>query len=452
METAKEKYFNIERKTKMKRTISRKITARLLSVILILSIFFSTGVFAANAEADTADIGVQYRGHVQNKGDFPIGGTFITGPDELGTRGEGLRLEGVYIELTGDVPAGAGISYEVHVQNEGWMDPVQNGILAGTTSKSLRIESIKINLIGLDGYDVYYRGHVQNHGDVPYDDNQWGWVKNGAELGTTGEGLRLEAIEIKIVKTINDVSLGDSIAYGMSATPGSGYVDLFYDHLSGITGNEDLSLINLGIPGADSSDLLYQLQNDPATISDVGNAKVITISIGGNNLLAPVIATMATAFNLDPTSPTFATDLAVALADPGAQAIINASLPALQTNLAAGALQFVTDWPTIIGTVRTLAPQAEIYVATLYNPINQADPMYQVFAPVIQQINSVIMAPNSGYKVADVYSAFSNYKGTDPLVYFNWYTGNLDPHPTTMGHSVIYQTHLNAQLITSSQE
>lgn len=441
----------------MKKIISGKITALLLSVIMILSMIFSTGVLAAseqeNAAANTirinqtGEIGVQYCGHVQNKGAFPTDGTFITGPVELGTRGEGLRLEGVSIKLTGDVPAGAGISYQVHVQNEGWMDPVQDGVLAGTTGRSLRIESIKINLVGLDGYDVYYRGHVQNRGDIPTEDDQWTWVKNGAELGTTGDSLRLEAIQIKIVKTSNYSALGDSIAYGMSATSGSGYVDLFHENLVSIPGNEELSLVNLGVPGIDSSDLLAQLQNDPATIAALSKAKVITISIGGNNLLTPVITTIATAFKLDPTSPNFAADLALALADPGAPAIINAALPELQTSLVAGAQKFVTDWPQIVGTIRTLAPQADIVVANLYNPLSQQDPLYQVFDPVICQINEVIMTPNTGYKVADVYSAFSNYQGVGSLVNFNWYTGNLDPHPTTLGHSVIYQTHLNAQYI-----
>ncbi|MEO1816223.1 MAG: hypothetical protein ABGU93_11640 [Acetobacterium sp.] len=115
----------------MKESIFRSITGRLLILLLMLSMIFSTGVFAAveseSAAADStvdtqavSNIGVQYRGHVQNKGDVPLPlGDFVTGPAELGSRGEGLRLEGIRIELTGDVPAGAGISYAVHVQNEG---------------------------------------------------------------------------------------------------------------------------------------------------------------------------------------------------------------------------------------------------------------------------------------------------------------------------------------------
>lgn len=433
----------------MIKSIFRSITGRLLILLLMLSMIFSTGVFAAVESADTAvTIGVQYRGHVQNKGDLPLPvGSFVTGPNELGSRGEGLRLEGIRIELTGEIPAGAGISYAVHVQNEGWMAAEENGDFAGTTARSLRIEAIKINLTGLEGYEVYYRGHVQNKGDIPMVDNAWGWVKNGTELGTTGEGLRLESIQIKIVKTENDTALGDSIAYGMSAAPGSGYVDLFYDNLKGLSGNEDLNLINLGVPGYTSSQLLNQLQNDPATIAALNKSKVVTVSIGGNNILAPVVAGLAVAFQLDPTSPTFPTDLATALAQPGAQDIINAALPTIQTNVTTSVTQFATDWPQIVATIKTLAPQAEIYVATLYDPINSQDPLYAIFEPSIQTINTAINTPGAGYQVADVYTAFATYQGSETLVNFNWYTGNLDPHPTTAGHQLIYQCHLNANYL-----
>jgi len=450
-----------EKGNKMKKSMFRSITGRLLILLLLLSMIFSTGVFAAvdsnsNESSNdptidtqaTSDIGVQYRGHVQNKGDVPLPvGNFVTGPNELGSRSEGLRLEGLRIELTGAVPSGAGISYQVHVQNKGWMGTVQNGDFAGTTGDSLRIEAIKINLTGLDGYEVYYRGHVQNKGNIPVVDNTWGWVKNGAELGTTGENLRLEAIEIKIVKTETYTALGDSIAYGMSATPGSGYVNLFYNDLKAIGGNEDLSLVNLGVPGYASSQLLNQLQHDPTTIAALSKAKVITVSVGGNNILAPVIATMAVAFQLDPTSPTFAADLATALAQPGAQDIITAALPTVQTNVTASVTQFGTDWPQIVATIKTLAPQADIVVTTLYDPISSQDPLFAIFDPAIQTINTAIKTPGAGYKVADVYAAFATYQGSEPLVNFNWYIGNLDPHPTTAGHELIFQSHLNAVAI-----
>lgn len=433
-----------------KLNLKNQITA-LLTIILMLSTIFASGVFAQNQEStdittNSTGIGVEYRGHVQNYGDLPQpSGTYLTGPNYLGTHGEGLRLEGIAIRLTGDLPAGAGIQYAVHIQNKGWSDYFTDDVYAGTTGRGLQLEAIKISLIGLDGYDVYYRGHVQNKGNIPEVDGQWGWVKNGEELGTTGECLRLESIEIKIVKTNNDVALGDSIAYGMSATPGLGYANLLYNDLKTQAGNEDMALVNLGIPGETSTELLAKVQTDETTMAALKNASVITVSIGGNNLLQPLIQTMASAFGLDPTSETFAADLAAALADPNAQAIINAKLPELQTNLTAGAQQFAVDFPQIIQAIRLQAPTATLYVTTLYDPINANDPLYAVFDPIIQGMNGIIMTSNGAYKVADTYSAFKAYNGVDPLVNFNWYIGNLDPHPTNMGHSVIYQSHLNAQ-------
>lgn len=182
-----------------------KLTVVMLLMMVMLSIVLTTGVFAATETAGktaTEEIGVAYRGHVQNQGNMPKPeGTMVVGPDALGTRGQGLRVEGFWIKLTGDVPEGAGIVYAVHVENEGWMGSVKNGVFAGTTGESQRVEAIKISLVNLPGYSVYYRGHVENRGDIPQAEGEWGWVKDGEELGTTGSGLRLEELQVKIVKT-----------------------------------------------------------------------------------------------------------------------------------------------------------------------------------------------------------------------------------------------------------
>ncbi|SMC29422.1 hydrophobic W protein [Clostridium acidisoli DSM 12555] len=48
---------------------------------------------------------------------------------------------------------------------------------------------------------VTYEFHVQNIG--------WqSWVSDGAEAATDGQGLRVEAIEVKIVNTTNTTSTG----------------------------------------------------------------------------------------------------------------------------------------------------------------------------------------------------------------------------------------------------
>lgn len=195
----------------------KKITVSLLSAVLMLSMAFSSSVFAAektsawdsflglfSAPTTAADtVGVEYRGHIQNVGNYPTDGTWVEGPNQLGTVGQSLRLEGFWIQLT-DAPADLHIQYEVHVQNVGWMAPVEDGTFAGTEGMSWRIEAIKISLVDDNGevsddYTVMYKGHVQNYGDTK-------WYSNGEQLGTTGSNLRLEALEVKIVKNASDLT------------------------------------------------------------------------------------------------------------------------------------------------------------------------------------------------------------------------------------------------------
>jgi uncharacterized protein YjdB/GH25 family lysozyme M1 (1,4-beta-N-acetylmuramidase) len=86
-----------------------------------------------------------------------------------------------------------GVSYTAHVQNIGWMPSVSDGAEAGTDGKSLRVEALKINLVNAPaGASIQYQAHVQNIG--------WqSLVSDGAEAGTDGKSLRVEALKIKLV-------------------------------------------------------------------------------------------------------------------------------------------------------------------------------------------------------------------------------------------------------------
>ena len=129
---------------------------------------------------------VSYRTHVQNIGwqDWKQNG------DIAGTEGKSLRLEAISIKLT-DIP-NVNIKYQVHVQNIGWQDWKQNGDIAGTEGKSLRLEAIRIKLETSEEYTIMYRAHIQNVG--------WQeWKTDGELSGTEGKSLRIEAIQIKIV-------------------------------------------------------------------------------------------------------------------------------------------------------------------------------------------------------------------------------------------------------------
>ena len=87
------------------------------------------------------------------------------------------------------------IKYSTHVQYVGWQDWRQDATTAGTSGQGLRLEAIKIEGINLpEGVTIKYQTHIQYVG--------WqAWKTNGEVSGTSGQGLRLEGIKIKLEGT-----------------------------------------------------------------------------------------------------------------------------------------------------------------------------------------------------------------------------------------------------------
>ncbi len=153
------------------------------------------------------DVEVAYQTHVENMG----WQTAVSNGQTAGTTDQGLRLEAIKIWLTGSDADKYSIWYRVHVQNEAWQDWCRDGQTAGTEGQALRAEGIEI-ILTLKSDNILrptqqapllalnYRGHVQNIGWKP-------WVKNGQMCGTTGLGMRLEAIEMNL-SSLDGVDLG----------------------------------------------------------------------------------------------------------------------------------------------------------------------------------------------------------------------------------------------------
>lgn len=87
------------------------------------------------------------------------------------------------------------VKYSTHVQNVGWQSWKQDAATAGTSGQGLRLEAIKIESINLPkGVTIKYKTHVQNIG--------WQtWKTKGELSGTSGQSLRLEGIKIKLEGT-----------------------------------------------------------------------------------------------------------------------------------------------------------------------------------------------------------------------------------------------------------
>jgi len=149
-----------------------------------------SGITAENVRVD---------GHSQNIGwtqGWQQGNQIATAT--VGTTGQALRLEAFKLE---SADSGLQLHYQAHVQDIGWQKAVDAGATAGTTGQGLRLEALKIWATGDSAakVSVQYRVHVQNTGWTD-------WVTAGSTMenapaaGTTGQGLRIEALQVRTVE------------------------------------------------------------------------------------------------------------------------------------------------------------------------------------------------------------------------------------------------------------
>lgn len=86
-----------------------------------------------------------------------------------------------------------GLYYRAHVQSLGWLAPVHDGQVAGTTGHSLRLEALLIDTRKLPGVKIKASAHIQGIGTVDY-----GYITHETVIGTVGQGRRLEAIMLEV--------------------------------------------------------------------------------------------------------------------------------------------------------------------------------------------------------------------------------------------------------------
>ena len=216
----------------------------------------------------------------------------------------------------------------------------------------------------------------------------------------------------------NSISFGEGASFKVNDTEnhGYGYVYYFRDFLSTIF--PCANLINRAQPGFTSSDLLQQLQNDPVTRQAAKKADLITINIGGNDLLDC----------LSQPPPTIPACLSTAVAT------------------------FAHNWTLILKEIRkSIRSHAEIFVMTVYNPVRGDDPRFGIIGPFIQQINQVIKANRFRfhYTVVDVHADFlGQFTDTTQWKVCIWtlFCTSQDPHPTDAGHLEIARLHELAYL------
>ena len=259
------------------------------------------------------------------------------------------------------------------------------------------------------------------------------------------------------------VALGDSITtgYGLSAD-NNVETNKSLSFAAQVATNNNFALNNLAEDGETSASLLDKLtkSDDPdyETVTEaVKSADVITITIGGNDLMDALYEYLAASYNTThPDAPTTAEQIKAMLTGQDG-AVDFWTLTSLITPLTqfpasseftTALNRFSTNLSSIVSQIKSLNANVRIVVATQYNPYshlsNQTiDGVVSAFDNGIQQLNGKISS-QTDIKVADVYTAFSSQNASEnPLcnASFSMDTGNininLDFHPNAKGHEVI---------------
>lgn len=247
-------------------------------------------------------------------------------------------------------------------------------------------------------------------------------------------------------RDIEYIALGDSISTGYainSSNPlmplhNEAFVDKFAEY-------EGFNYLNMAEDGAKLADLLEVLENlSEAEKLLFSEAEVVTVSIGGNNLLKPLIQ------DNDGPGP----DMAIRGLD-DVETLYNSGRIGIKIALMnAGLSEFDSDIPRFKALMDELCQNTRVQYQAIYNPLDeiigsgiynaaiQEEPILEiVFSMIYQQIDARIQMLNSVFMGIEVEQANSSY-----IDLYNRFKANpipltrmmiFDIHPSDAGHEAI---------------
>jgi len=240
------------------------------------------------------------------------------------------------------------------------------------------------------------------------------------------------------------LALGDSIStgYGLS-DPESSFASL-------IQKNNGFSVTNHAVNGSTSADLLNLLKTTSLD-KEIKEAKFITITTGGNDLIALLYKKIAEEYNSSFPDEISAENVIPILSDSKderntavlicALKVLNAQ-PAFSENeeFNSAILSYTETLCQMIEYIKSINPETKIIVCTQYNPYNSFSGFYSVLRDGLEsgiiKLNTTIKENAiKGYFIADVYEAFKENETN--LCNADEATSNFDFHPNAEGHKVI---------------
>jgi len=145
-------------------------------------------------------------------------------------------------------------------------------------TRLLRIVVLAVFLTGLTACSPETRNGGRSTDKSPRSGTAHGLTTQAPESVAEGDA---EATSPEDLATWDYVALGDSLAAGVGAR--RGYVARYAHHLRADTGAR-VRVVNLGVSGQTSPQLLRALRNDPSTRRALRGAEVVTYNIGINDL------------------------------------------------------------------------------------------------------------------------------------------------------------------------
>jgi len=238
--------------------------------------------------------------------------------------------------------------------------------------------------------------------------------------------------------------LGDSISTGYGLSDSN---DCFANI---IKENNGFSVVNRAVNGSKTIDLLNLIKTSTLD-NDIKKAKLITITTGGNDLIAMLYEKIAEEYNSAFTDKISAENVISILSDSKDERntavlicgmkVLNAEPAFSESEEFSLAISSYTE--TLCQTIeyiKDINPEAKIIVCTQYNPYETFSGFYTVLRDGLEgginKLNNAIKEnASSGYYVADVYSAFK--ANGAKLCNADETASNFDFHPNTDGHKII---------------
>ena len=251
------------------------------------------------------------------------------------------------------------------------------------------------------------------------------------------------------------VALGDSI------TTGYGLAEKEAGFARQVADSNGYTLTNLAKDGATSTDLLEVVKSE-ANADTLKNADLITVTIGGNDLMDALYAYLAEEYNNKQNSDTSITAEDVKASLAGEEGAVVEQITMLRfaisnisnfqsSSIAKSAYDTLGDtFVEIIGTIRSINENAQLIVVNQYNPYSRLttgtsgldlSSVISAFDSAVQALNEGISLGEeiAGYTVADVYTKFKEAEN-NPCNASVSPSINLDFHPNATGHSLIAST------------